>query len=117
MLLFPSLTGLKQVGLTGGLVTTLLSQSSTARAVASLGVSSAYSTVLLVQAGQATPGWAEARRGAELGLAPRASDRKERLGASGLTRTVCPAAPRRRRSGARPGAALQHVHLSEQVMA
>ena len=115
MLLFPSLTGLKQVGLTGGLVTTLLWQSSTA--VGSLGVSSAYSTVLLVQAGQATPGLAEARRGAELGLAPRASDRKERLGASGLTRTVCPAAPRRRRSGARPGAALQHVHLSEQVMA
>ena len=49
---------------------------------------------------------AKARRGAEPGLASRASDRKERLGASGLTRTLCPAAPRRRLSGARAGAAL-----------
>ena len=51
-------------------------------------------------------GLAEARRGAEPGLPPRALDRKERLGASGLTRTLCPATPRRRRSGARAGAAL-----------
>ena len=36
----------------------------------------------------------------------RASRRKERLGASGLARTLCPAVPRRRRSGARAGAAL-----------
>ena len=36
-------------------------------------------------------GLAEARRGAEPGLAPRASGRKERLGASGLTRTLCDA--------------------------
>ena len=77
MLLFPSLTGLKQVGLTGGLVTTLLSQSSTARAVASLGVSSAYSTVLLVQAGQATPGLAEA-----LSRASRLASRTERSAAA-----------------------------------
>ena len=52
VLLFRSLTGLKQVDLTGGQVTTVLSQSSTA--LCSLGVSSSYSTVLLVQAGQAT---------------------------------------------------------------
>ena len=36
-------------------------------------------------------GLAEARRGAEPGLAPRASGRKERLGASGLARTLCDA--------------------------
>ena len=42
---------------------------------------------------QMSPGLAEARRGAEPGLAPRASGRKERLGV-GLTRTLCPAAPR-----------------------
>ena len=44
-------------------------------------------------------GLAEARRGAEQVLAPR------RL-SPGLTRTLCPAAPRYRRGGARAGAAL-----------
>ena len=48
---------------------------------------------------------------------PRASGRKERLGASGLTRALCPAAPRCRRGGARAGAALERVGLSEEVMA
>ena len=52
VLLFRSLTGLKQVDLTGGVVSTLLNQSSTA--LCSLGVSASYSAVLLVQAGQAT---------------------------------------------------------------
>ena len=61
----------------------------------------------------------EARQGAEPGLAPRASGRKVRLGASNLTRTLCPAAPRRRLGGARAGATLQRVtvDLSEQAMA
>ena len=52
VLLLRSLTWLKQVDLAGGLVTTLLSQSSTA--LCSVGVSGAYLTVLLVQAGQET---------------------------------------------------------------
>ena len=38
--------------------------------------------------------FAEARRGVEPGLAPRASGRKERLGASGLTLTLCDASAR-----------------------
>ena len=51
-------------------------------------------------------GLAEARLGAEPGLVPRASGRKEHLGASGLTRTLCPAPPRCRRRGTRAGTEL-----------
>ena len=75
---------------------------------------------------QVQPGVAEARRGAEPGLAPHASGRKERLGASGLTRTLfmrMRKSPWRRGVSAaapqslRRGAGLCRVHVGEQMMA
>ena len=62
-------------------------------------------------------GWP--RRAEAPGRASRLASRAERSASAPrrLTRTLCPAAPRRRRGGARAGAALKLVDLSEQVMA